>query len=60
MGQPCVDMRKDDKGEYVHHPEVHQYDLDGRPDEVLLQIKCSECAHLLGSEVVARGDVPPE
>lgn len=54
MSQPCVDMRKNEHGEFIHHPEVTRFENPNRPDVVLLETRCSECALILDSQIVPK------
>ena len=52
MAQPCVDMRKNEHGEFIHHPQTTEFTDEGRPGVVLLETRCEECGHILLSEIV--------
>lgn len=54
--QPCVDMRKDDQGQFVHHPETTRFYNEEQPTKVLLETRCGECALILSSVVIDKSE----
>ena len=60
MAQPCVDMRKDEHGEFIHHPATTKFVDEDRPEVVLLETRCEECGHILNSEIVDASSVAEE
>jgi hypothetical protein len=47
-------MRKDDHGEFVHHPKTARFYDDDKPEVVLLETRCEECGHILDSEIILK------
>lgn len=58
--QPCVDMRKNEDGSFKHHPEVTEFYDETRPDVVLLETRCAECALILDSQIVDKAELEVE
>lgn len=58
--QPCIDMRKDDQGGFIHHPKTTRFYDQDQPTKVLLETRCEECALILDTQIVDKSSVPAE
>lgn len=54
VSQPCVDMSKDQNGEFVHHPEDTRFYDPNKPEVVLIETRCSECALILNTKIILK------